>query len=97
MFTRKGDTVKNLSIDEFEKRLAEIPEETPDEWDNEMLAEIDAETDSSTVTLEEVDAWRKCNGKISLRVPKELHYRLLKSAKENGVSLNQFIMYKLSK
>lgn len=89
--------MKNLSVDEFEKRLAEIPEEEPDEWDNAMLAEIDAETDHSTITLEEMDAWRKCNGKISLRVPKELHYKLLESAKENGVSLNQFIMYKLAK
>lgn len=89
--------MKNLSVDEFEKRLAEIPEEEPDEWDNAMLAEIDAETDHSTITLEEMDAWRKCNGKISLRVPKELHYKLLENAKENGVSLNQFIMYKLAK
>ncbi|MDR0248783.1 MAG: type II toxin-antitoxin system HicB family antitoxin [Oscillospiraceae bacterium] len=41
--------------------------------------------------------WRKCNGKISLRVPKELHHSLLASAKENGVSLNQYIVYKLAR
>jgi len=38
----------------------------------------------------------KCNGKISLRLPRSLHRDLVKSAKDEGVSLNQFILYKLS-
>jgi predicted HicB family RNase H-like nuclease len=37
------------------------------------------------------------SGKISLRVPKELHAELAEQAKENGVSLNQFIMFKLAR
>ena len=89
--------MKKLTIEEFEKKLAAAPVVEPDEWDLKMLAEIDAEADDSAVPLEEVRAWRKCNGKISLRVPKELHYSLLADAKENGVSLNQFIVYKLAK
>lgn len=32
-----------------------------------------------------------------LRIPKELHKQLIEAAKENGVSLNQYALYKLAK
>ena len=86
-----------LSFEEFEQKLSEVPEAEPDEWDKQMLAEIDAETDDRTTPIEAIRAYRECSGKISLRLPKELHYRLLEGANDNGVSLNQFIMYKLAK
>ena len=35
-------------------------------------------------------------GKILLRTPKSLHQQLMEKAKEEGVSLNQFILYLLS-
>ena len=89
--------MSKITFDEFEQRLANVPEVEPDEWDKQLLMEIDAETDDATIPLEAVRAYRECSGKISLRVPKELHYRLLESAKENGVSLNQFVVYKLAK
>jgi len=89
--------MKKLTVDEFEAKLAAIEEVEPDEWDKEMLSEIDEETDNSTIPLEAVRARRECSGKISVRVPKELHFTLLENAKENGVSLNQFIVYKLAK
>ena len=89
--------MRNLTFEEFEDKLATIPEVEPDEWDREMLAEIDAETDTGTVSIDAVVARRECSGRISVRVPKALHYTLLESAKENGVSLNQYIMYKLAK
>lgn len=37
------------------------------------------------------------NGKISLRVPKSLHKALIEDAQKGGISLNQFIFYKLAK
>jgi hypothetical protein len=89
--------MKNISFDAFEQHLAGVPEIEPDEWDMQMLAEIDAEPDNTTTSLEAVRAFRECSGKISLRIPKELHYSLIKNAKENGVSLNQFAAYKLAK
>ena len=89
--------MKNLSVDEFEMKLAAIPEETPDEWDLKMLAEIETDADGSSIPLEDIRALRECSGKISVRVPKELHYNLLEKAKDNGVSLNQYIVYKLAK
>ena len=40
---------------------------------------------------------KEYSGKISLRVPKELHAELARQAEENDVSLNQFIMFKLAR
>ena len=37
------------------------------------------------------------SGKFILRIPKSLHYRLSVEAKQEGVSLNQYAVYKLSK
>ncbi|MFS0862018.1 type II toxin-antitoxin system HicB family antitoxin [Fredinandcohnia sp. 179-A 10B2 NHS] len=36
------------------------------------------------------------SGKIVLRMPKTLHWRLAGEAKQEGVSLNQYMIYKLS-
>ncbi|MCL2698532.1 MAG: type II toxin-antitoxin system HicB family antitoxin [Oscillospiraceae bacterium] len=92
---------KGLTVEEFEKKLAAIPTVKPDEWDLRMLAEIDAEADDSPgVPLEEVHRLRMAkeySGKISLRVPKSLHRELTQAAKHEGISLNQFILYKLAK
>lgn len=37
------------------------------------------------------------SGKFLIRIPKSLHYRLTVEAKKEGVSLNQYTLYKLSK
>ena len=39
----------------------------------------------------------KFSGKFVIRIPKSLHYRLSVEAKEEDVSLNQYILYKLSR
>ncbi|MCC8014389.1 MAG: toxin-antitoxin system HicB family antitoxin [Eubacterium sp.] len=36
------------------------------------------------------------SGKFNIRIPKSLHQRLVVEAKKEGVSLNQYVMYKLS-
>ena len=89
--------MRNLTVDEFENKLETISEVEPDEWDLKMLAEIDADTDKSAISLDKIKAFRECSGKLSVRVPKELHFDLIKQAKENGISLNQYIVYKLAK
>jgi len=66
---------------DFEAKLANIPEVEPD---NEDLA------------LLELAGRTEYSGKISLRVPRSLHRDLVDGAKSEGVSLNQFILYKLS-
>lgn len=37
------------------------------------------------------------SGKFTVRIPKSLHYRLAIEAKQEGISLNQYALYKLSK
>lgn len=37
------------------------------------------------------------SGKFNVRIPKSLHFRLAVEAKKEGVSLNQYALYKLSK
>ena len=37
------------------------------------------------------------SGKFIVRIPKSLHYKLSIEAEEEGVSLNQYALYKLSK
>ena len=86
--------MENLSS--FEKQLAAVTEIEPDEWDMAMLTESDTEEDTTTTPIADVRELRDCNGKISLHMPKELHLKLPANAKDNGVSLNQFIIYKLA-
>ena len=38
----------------------------------------------------------KFSGKFIIRIPKSLHYRLSIEAQQEGVSLNQYALYKLS-
>ena len=38
----------------------------------------------------------KASGKFTLRIPKTLHQRLTIEAKKEGISLNQYALYKLS-
>lgn len=40
---------------------------------------------------------REYSGKLLLRIPRELHRQLAEEARQNGVSLNQYALYKLSK
>lgn len=37
------------------------------------------------------------SGKFVVRIPKSLHYKLTVEAKREGISLNQYALYKLSK
>ena len=37
------------------------------------------------------------NGKFVVRIPKALQYKLTGEAKEEGISLNRYVIYKLNK
>ena len=39
----------------------------------------------------------KFSGKFVIRIPKSLHYKLSVEAEQEGVSLNQYALYKLSR
>ena len=52
-----------LTFDAFEQQLAKLPETEPDDWDKKMLVEIDAETDNTTMSLEDVRILRERGNK----------------------------------
>jgi len=87
-----------MSID---KHFADIPVIEPEAADLSAIYRIKEANDTSEgITLEQMDKLREryeYSGKISLRVPKTLHRDLAQGAKNEGISLNQFILYKLAK
>ena len=88
-------------MNEIEKKLAAIPEVEPDKNDIEAIKRIKISDDkSSGVSLDEIELLRterEYSGKISLRLPKSLHRDLIQAAKREGISLNQFLLYKLAR
>ncbi len=91
---------KELTMEEIERRIAAINakgavELTPEEAA--ALAEAEAEDDGTTITLDEYKAQHEPSGKLMLRIPRSLHRTLKEAAKMEGVSLNQYMLYKLAK
>lgn len=90
----------SLSSSDIEARFAEInalEPENPTQADLDAIARAKEEAPEDTVSLEEYKAQREYSGRLLLRIPKELHKHLAEAAKENGVSLNQYALYKLAK
>lgn len=89
---------KELSREEIERRFAEINADEPEEPTAEDLAAIKAaKEDTDTISLTEYKAQKEYSGKLLLRIPKELHQQLAVNAKANGVSINQYALYKLAR
>ena len=86
-----------MNKSEFERKLGNIPEVTADERDAEAIKRIIERNDEVTAKHGKMMNEFGYSGKISLRVPKSLHKALAEGAKEEGISLNQFILYKLAK
>ena len=88
-------------MNEVEKRFKNIPEVEASIDDLKSIECIETNNDlTEGITLAEMDSIRisqEYSGKISLRVPKSLHRDLAQGAKNEGISLNQFILYKLAK
>ena len=86
---------RKLSAKEIEARFNEIDALEPEEaTEKDILAFNDA---SDAIPLEDFKAAHEYSGRINLRIPKTLHKALAMEAKENGVSLNQYMVYKLSR
>lgn len=92
---------KNLTASELDARLAAINAREPETLNEEeaaSLAEAEAMDDGTTVSLEalkrELDGF---SGRLVLRIPKSLHKLLKEEADVEGVSLNQYMLYKLSR
>lgn len=89
-----------MNTAELFEKLNAIPAVGPDEWEKEAIAEYEqslADGTAEFVPFEEVKARAaRANGRVSLRIPRELHLKLIEDADANNVSLNQYIMYKLA-
>jgi chromatin segregation and condensation protein Rec8/ScpA/Scc1 (kleisin family) len=79
-----------------EKGIAEIDALPAEKLTSEDIKTME-ENGDEVYTQEDVDQLRKYNGILSVRIPKELHRILVIHAKENGTSLNQYVMYCLTK
>ena len=87
-----------MNTAEFENKLRSLPEEAPDKLDLAMLADAERMNDGTTADLETVRAdLEEYSGKLMLRIPRSLHKSLKEAAAIEGVSLNQYLLYKLSK
>jgi len=88
-------------MSDIEKRFNNVQEVDPDAVDLEAINRIGDNNDTDDgISLAQMDTLRakqEYSGKISVRVPKSLHRNLAQSAKDEGISLNQFILYKLAK
>ena len=85
---------------QLQVRISKIAEVVPDEIDLQMINGYEGEDSEEHTHWEDYKAKREdrtFNGNISLRVPKDLHRELVATAKEQGVSLNQYCLYKLAR
>ena len=91
----------NLTEEEIERRFAEINAKTPEyltEEEAASLAKAEAINDGTTVRLEDFRrSLDDYSGKLVLRIPRSLHKLLKEEAEVEGVSLNQYMLYKLSR
>ena len=91
---------KKLSPEELERRRAIIdsgPAEKLSPEEAASLAAAEAEDDGTTMTLEEFkQSVEPYSGRLVLRIPRSLHRKLKEAAEAEGVSLNQYMLYKLA-
>ena len=88
-----------LTQAEVDRKFAEIdamPYEQPTASDVSAISRAKSESPSDAVSLDDYKKQDEYSGKILVRIPKELHASLAKAAKRNGVSLNQYLTYKLA-
>ena len=81
----------------FSQQLTQIQEGEPDAIDKKMLEVSIAVNDNTSLPLDIVrNDIEGYSGRILVRIPKSLHRQLALDAKREGISLNQYSLYKLS-
>lgn len=83
-------------MNDFEKRLSAIPDVEPDKIDKAMIQTAQEGQDDDLINLDDFKKLMDYSGKISLRIPRSLHKELADAARVEGVSLNQYALYRLS-
>ncbi len=92
---------KELTLEEIEKRMAEINKLEPEEPTIEDIAAFEAAEAEGYANAVDYEEYKKSleeySGKLVLRIPRSLHKKLKEDAVIEGVSLNQLMLYKLAK
>lgn len=92
---------KDLSLEELERRRAAVdarPAVALTAEESASLAAAAAEDDGTAVPLTEFkQGLEDYSGRLVLRIPRSLHKSLKEAAVQEGVSLNQYMLYKLAK
>lgn len=92
---------RELSAAEIERRFEEINAKGEIELSPEeklSFEKAEAINDGSIIDLEEFKKQlEEYSGKLVIRMPKSLHKQLKETADIEGVSLNQYIIFKLAK
>ena len=87
-----------MKATELQRKLPAFPEVEPDTVDKLMLAGSVAKNDDTALPLDTViNEIEGYSGRILVRIPKSLHRQLAQDAKREGISLNQYALYKLSR
>lgn len=90
-----------LTAAEIEQRFAAINAREPEHMTDEeaaSLSQAQAMDDGTAVSLDEFrDSLDEYSGRLVLRIPRSLHKALKDAAAVEGVSLNQYMLYKLSR
>ena len=92
--------MKKLDNKEFEERMKVIDAleaEEPTVEDIKAIETAEKEDSAESISLDDYKNHKEYSGKLRIRVPRSLHKELVESAKKEGVSLNQYALYKLAK
>ena len=86
-----------MTTEEINARFAAINDRTPEEPDEKDVQAIEAAKNEDAVSLADFQQeLEQYSGRIVLRIPRSLHKRLKDAAAVEGVSLNQYMLYKLA-
>ncbi len=92
---------RELTTAEIEQRFKKINSRKPETLtDDEAASLTKAESinDGTTVRMDEfMQELKGYSGRLVLRIPSSLHKALKEQAAAEGVSLNQYMLYKLSR
>jgi predicted HicB family RNase H-like nuclease len=85
-------------MENLENKLKNIEEVEPDSLDLLMIQESSKANYETNMSLADFKRTLKNHtGKLSVRLPKSLHKQLKDQAQVEGISLNQYVLYKLAK
>ena len=88
---------KGRKEEEMFKRIDSRPAMELTEEEKAGLAEAEAMDDGTMIDLEDFKKeLEEYSGHVVVRMPRSLHKRLKEAAAVEGVSLNQYIIYKLA-